>query len=91
MRGALNMNGHFVALYAGLHGLAQGLDQVLSAAEALRTETICNLFWLVMAQKNLLSENEHDSALSPMSVFLIPAQRGKCPSYLPLLMLYWCL
>jgi len=27
-----------VALYAGLHGLAQGLDQVLEAAETLRTD-----------------------------------------------------
>ena len=31
-------NGDCVALYAGLHGLAQGLDQVLDAAEMLRNE-----------------------------------------------------
>jgi len=30
--------GACVALYAGLHGLAQGLDQVLEAAETLRTD-----------------------------------------------------
>lgn len=28
-----------IAVYAGLHGLAQGLDQVLQAAELLRNET----------------------------------------------------
>jgi colanic acid biosynthesis glycosyl transferase WcaI len=38
-RGILNGKGQFVALYAGLHGLAQGLDQILEAAAALRGET----------------------------------------------------
>jgi glycosyltransferase involved in cell wall biosynthesis len=38
MRATLGLNGNFVALYAGLHGLAQGLDQVLGAAEGLRAE-----------------------------------------------------
>ena len=31
----LNVNGHCVVMYAGLHGLAQGLGQVLTAAEDL--------------------------------------------------------
>lgn len=31
----LNVNGHCVVMYAGLHGLAQGLGQVLMAAEDL--------------------------------------------------------
>ena len=31
--------GRLVALYAGLHGLAQGLDQVLNAAEVLRAQS----------------------------------------------------
>ena len=39
VRTILNGNGRMVALYAGLHGLAQGLDQVLDAAEALRAES----------------------------------------------------
>lgn len=34
-RTILNGNGSCVALYAGLHGLAQGLDQVLEAAEVM--------------------------------------------------------
>lgn len=38
-RVALSRNGRSVALYAGLHGLAQGLDQVLKAAEVLRDES----------------------------------------------------
>jgi colanic acid biosynthesis glycosyl transferase WcaI len=37
-RATLNSKDNCIALYAGLHGLAQGLDQVLSAAEALRAE-----------------------------------------------------
>lgn len=35
-RQVLTQNGACVALYAGLHGLAQGLDQVLTAASHLR-------------------------------------------------------
>lgn len=34
-RSILSHNGSCVALYAGLHGLAQGLDQVLAAAEIM--------------------------------------------------------
>jgi glycosyltransferase involved in cell wall biosynthesis len=34
----LSSNGDCVALYAGLHGLAQGLDQVLAAAEIMGEE-----------------------------------------------------
>jgi glycosyltransferase involved in cell wall biosynthesis len=37
-RAALCSNGDFLAVYAGLHGLAQGLDQVLDAAEVLKAE-----------------------------------------------------
>jgi glycosyltransferase involved in cell wall biosynthesis len=38
-RSALDGDGNIVVLYAGLHGLAQGLDQVLDAAEALRNDS----------------------------------------------------
>jgi glycosyltransferase involved in cell wall biosynthesis len=38
-RDTLNSNGKLVVLYAGLHGLAQGLEQVLEAAEILRQES----------------------------------------------------
>ena len=38
-RECLNGNDKVVVLYAGLHGLAQGLDQVLEAAAALRQES----------------------------------------------------
>jgi glycosyltransferase involved in cell wall biosynthesis len=37
-RAALQLNGDCVALYAGLHGVAQGLSQVLEAAESLSGE-----------------------------------------------------
>src|SRR5262249_20943455 len=35
-RAELSSNGDFVVLYAGLHGLAQGLEQVLQAAAILK-------------------------------------------------------
>ena len=38
-RATLTSDGGCVVLYAGLHGVAQGLDQVLDAAEALRDDT----------------------------------------------------
>ncbi|MGE0821955.1 MAG: glycosyltransferase family 4 protein [Candidatus Binatia bacterium] len=38
LRGSFGINGSFVALYAGLHGLAQGLDQILSAAEGMQRD-----------------------------------------------------
>jgi colanic acid biosynthesis glycosyl transferase WcaI len=37
-RARLTSNGEFVVLYAGLHGLAQGLEQVLDAASELQRE-----------------------------------------------------
>ena len=37
-RARLTSNGEFVVLYAGLHGLAQGLEQVLDAAKDLQRE-----------------------------------------------------
>ncbi|MDQ2921294.1 MAG: glycosyltransferase family 4 protein [Acidobacteriota bacterium] len=38
-RSILSSNGSCVALYAGLHGLAQGLDQVLAAARIMAEES----------------------------------------------------
>jgi len=38
VRNTIATNGDFVALYAGLHGLAQGLDQILAASVALSRE-----------------------------------------------------
>lgn len=37
-RSLMSRNGSCIAMYAGLHGLAQGLDQVLEAAETLRDQ-----------------------------------------------------
>jgi len=38
-RAPLCKNGDFLAIYAGLHGLAQGLEQILDAAELVGTES----------------------------------------------------
>jgi glycosyltransferase involved in cell wall biosynthesis len=37
-RAVLTQNGDCVALYAGLHGLAQGLDQIVATAEMMQSE-----------------------------------------------------
>jgi colanic acid biosynthesis glycosyl transferase WcaI len=45
-RARLSPNGEFVVLYAGLHGLAQGLDQVLEAAKILCSEGNCRFVFV---------------------------------------------
>lgn len=42
----LRENGNCVALYAGLHGLAQGLGQVIEAAERIRQDSKLQIFLL---------------------------------------------
>src|SRR6185369_17490623 len=77
-----NMNGHFVALYAGLHGLAQGLDQVLSAAEALRTED--HLQFVLVGdgpEKPALRERARQRDLTNVR-FLDPRPAGEMPQLL---------
>jgi colanic acid biosynthesis glycosyl transferase WcaI len=67
-RAALCSNGNFLAVYAGLHGLAQGLDQVLDAAEVLRSESG---FQIVLIgdgpQKLALQERARDRQLNNVS------------------------
>jgi glycosyltransferase involved in cell wall biosynthesis len=45
-RGRLSKDDQCVALYAGLHGLAQGLDQILGAAELLKADSPCRFVLL---------------------------------------------
>jgi colanic acid biosynthesis glycosyl transferase WcaI len=46
VRRELAPNGEFAVLYAGLHGLAQGLDQVLQAAKLLSAKCSCRFTFL---------------------------------------------
>lgn len=82
MRQALGMNGNFIALYAGLHGLAQGLDQVLTAAEALRAES--NLQFVLVGdgpEKPMLQERVQQRALTNVC-FVDPRPAREMPALL---------
>ena len=79
-RSILNGNGRSVALYAGLHGLAQGLDQVLEAAAALSEK--CNLQFVLVGdgpQKHALLEQAKQRNLSTVR-FLDPRPACEMPA-----------
>lgn len=67
-RAELSNNGEFVAVYAGLHGLAQGLDQVLEVARKVKTG-----FRFVFVgdgpQKRMLQERAKDQGLGNVRFF----------------------
>lgn len=68
-----------VALYAGLHGLAQGLDRVLDAAEALRTDPRLRLVLVGDGPaKEKLVQQARKQNLSNVR-FLEPLARDKIP------------
>lgn len=81
-RAELTDNGECVALYAGLHGLAQGLDQVLNVAEALKTE---NGFRFVLLgdgpEKRTLIERARQQRLTNVE-FLNPRPSQEIPALL---------
>jgi len=68
-----------VALYAGLHGLAQGLDQVLAAAETLRANTKLRLVLVGDGPaKAKLMQRARERGLSNVR-FLDPLPSGQVP------------
>src|SRR3989449_1299380 len=80
-RGSLVANGAnaCVALYAGLHGLAQGLDQVLDAADALRAHPTLRLVLLGDGPaKDKLVEQARQRRLGNVR-FLEPRPRDQVP------------
>jgi glycosyltransferase involved in cell wall biosynthesis len=81
-RAPFNSNGNVVVLYAGLHGLAQGLDQVLDAAEALRGEV--NLQFVLVGdgpEKRSLFERAQSRNLKNV-LFLEPRPANEIPALL---------
>lgn len=75
-RSILSSNGGCVALYAGLHGLAQGLDQVLAAAEVLEGESKVN-FVLIgdgPEKKRLMQDAQQRSLNNVSFLEMIPAR-----------------
>jgi colanic acid biosynthesis glycosyl transferase WcaI len=81
-RATLNNDGNCVALYAGLHGLAQGLDQVVDAANALRTED--DLKFMVIGdgpEKHRLLQRARQRDLTNIH-FLDPLPASEMPALL---------
>ena len=79
-RATLTSNGNCVALYAGLHGLAQGLSQVLGTAEALCAEAAFR-FVLVgdgPEKKGLLEQSERRGLANVC--FLDPCPSSEVPA-----------
>ena len=74
-----NEAGACVALYAGLHGLAQGLDRVLDAAETLRADAKLRLVLVGDGPaKEKLVQHARDRGLSNVR-FLDPLPRDQVP------------
>jgi glycosyltransferase involved in cell wall biosynthesis len=73
IRGRLGFDGCFVAIYAGIHGVAQGLGTVLEAAERLRGRT--DIRFLLVGdgpEKSALQASATERSLSNLT--FLPAQ-----------------
>jgi glycosyltransferase involved in cell wall biosynthesis len=80
IRRDLGMEGEFVVGYAGLHGLAQGLDTVLQAADRLRgQENILFAFFGDGPEKIRLTEVAREKALANVR-FYPPQPKANMPS-----------
>lgn len=79
-RSRLSDSEKLVVFYAGLHGLAQGLDQIIEAARALKTEP--RIQFVLMGdgpEKNSLIEQAN---LLPNISFLDPRPGNEIPAFL---------
>ncbi len=80
VRDALGVNGDCIALYAGLHGAAQGLDQVLDAAETLIKEPGLRFIFVGDGpEKKLLVDVARDRGLHNIE-FLAPCTAAEMPA-----------
>lgn len=81
-RAALCRDGDLLAVYAGLHGLAQGLEQILDAAELLKPE---GGFQFVLIgdgpEKSALQERARQRQLNNVT-FLNPRSADEMPVFL---------
>jgi glycosyltransferase involved in cell wall biosynthesis len=81
-RAALGGDGEFVVFYAGLHGLAQGLDQVIAAAERLGPQSGFRFVLIGDGpEKKMLMEQARAKNLSNLS-FLDPRPAREIPQLL---------
>jgi glycosyltransferase involved in cell wall biosynthesis len=81
VRRELNSGTGSVALYAGLHGIAQGLDQLLAAADKLRDEDLQLVLVGDGPEKPALVEQARARALRNVT-FLPPQPREAMPALL---------
>jgi glycosyltransferase involved in cell wall biosynthesis len=81
LRRELNSGTGSVALYAGLHGIAQGLDQLLAAADKLRDEDLQLVLVGDGPEKPALVEQARARALRNVT-FLPPQPREAMPALL---------
>ncbi|HEY7911803.1 MAG TPA: glycosyltransferase family 4 protein [Blastocatellia bacterium] len=81
-RAALGGDGDFVVLYAGLHGLAQGLDQVIAAAERVGPQSGFRFVLIGDGpEKKMLMEQARAKNLSNVT-FLDPRPAREIPQLL---------
>lgn len=80
-RSRMAANGECLALYAGLHGLAQGLEQVLGAAHQIAAEGGCRFVFIGEGpEKQTLQAKAEDLQLSN-TLFLDPLPSAEMPPY----------
>lgn len=78
----LESSKHFIALYSGLHGLAQGLDQIIEAATKLRDNTKIKFIFIGDgAEKKKLVETAKERSLNNV-MFLDPRPSNEIPHFL---------
>ena len=82
IRGKLGLENKFVAIYAGIHGVAQGLETLIEAARLLQNQPEIHFL--------LIGDGPQKSAIANLArqydlpnITLLPAQpRGRIPDYL---------
>ena len=80
VRAELTRNGDCIALYAGLHGLAQGLDQIVATAEVMQSEK--GIRFVLVGDgplKKTLMDQTAEIGLSNLT-FLPPKRSDEVPS-----------
>lgn len=81
LRRSLGLEDSFVVLFAGLHGIAQGLDAVLDAAEKLRDEEDIQLVFVGEGPvKSRLAERAKELRLDNIR-FLAQVARARVPAF----------
>jgi glycosyltransferase involved in cell wall biosynthesis len=85
LRAALGWSGRFVALYTGAHGLANGLDQLIDAAERLRDWGRADILIVALGdgpRREALREETTRRGLGAWVQWLDAVPRAEVPRYL---------